>query len=408
MFLLGIAGCVVVRAETPAALTCTAGVDGPATVRAEGMAELVGDVVLHCTGGTPTATVQLTLNTAIAGEARLIVEGTVPVVYKARPGAAANTVTWIDVPFDAPATTERVIRLSHVHADASVIPNDIVAFVLITGAPSIAVVNPQQTVAHVKQGLLVGAERGVLRQCGSRDSPDKAAGSIVLKEGFAQSFAGARIRIRFSNAGGGVPIVVPRVVLLTAEKTLNWAGGYLQLLGDPGAAEAVYEVMNSNPSVVEIADIPIRAGPVSNATFGTVTAQVSFDPASEFRAGEKPLEVFRIEACACRLLFPAVTQTAGTDTTIVILNTTPDPFGAAAQTGEVKLWFYGTNAPASRQAANTLSAGQVMTWHAPAGFDGFVIAQASFQNCAGFAYIWDRETHKRLDRYEAIWLPSLH
>ncbi len=40
--------------ETPP-LTCTANAGVPPIVRAEGLAELVGDVVLQCTGGTPAA-----------------------------------------------------------------------------------------------------------------------------------------------------------------------------------------------------------------------------------------------------------------------------------------------------------------------------------------------------------------
>ena len=52
------------------AFACTASASPPATVRAEGVTELVGDVLLVCTGGTPTpngsqmpmVNVQLTLN----------------------------------------------------------------------------------------------------------------------------------------------------------------------------------------------------------------------------------------------------------------------------------------------------------------------------------------------------------
>ena len=39
----------------PQALACTANAGNPPTVRAEGLTELVGDVVLRCTGGEPTA-----------------------------------------------------------------------------------------------------------------------------------------------------------------------------------------------------------------------------------------------------------------------------------------------------------------------------------------------------------------
>jgi len=58
---------------TPPALSCVANAAVPTNVRAEGLTELVGDLILNCTGGTPTpngqpipqVNVQIFLNTAI-------------------------------------------------------------------------------------------------------------------------------------------------------------------------------------------------------------------------------------------------------------------------------------------------------------------------------------------------------
>ena len=62
-----------VSAQVTPALSCTSNAGATPLVRAEGIAELVGDVVLNCTGGTPTAAgaivpqvnIQVFLNTNI-------------------------------------------------------------------------------------------------------------------------------------------------------------------------------------------------------------------------------------------------------------------------------------------------------------------------------------------------------
>lgn len=56
---LGVVGASSANAQTGSlpgqAFTCTANAGNPAQVRAEGITELVGDIVLNCTGGVPTA-----------------------------------------------------------------------------------------------------------------------------------------------------------------------------------------------------------------------------------------------------------------------------------------------------------------------------------------------------------------
>jgi len=148
---------------------------------------------------------------------------------------------------------------------------------------------------------------------------------------------------------------------------------------------------------------------------------------------------FQINRCSCNLLFPFVTNLPGSggnfDTGIAIVNASLDPgntapgfFGykGSAQSGPVRLWFYSrnatppaepnflgqtntqcTNATTPGSCTGTLTsvnpggylvysvasggsipggpAGQVLL---PAtGFTGYVIAQANFQYCHGFAYI---------------------
>jgi hypothetical protein len=150
--------------------------------------------------------------------------------------------------------------------------------------------------------------------------------------------------------------------------------------------------------------------------------------------------LFQINRCSCNLLFPYVTNaaTAGGsfDTGIAIANTSLDPgniapgffgFKGSAQSGPVQLWFYNRNAtpPAepnflgqtNTQCTNVTTPGSctgtlsnvppggVLTYTLfnggaingatpsgsvllPAtGFTGYVIAQARFQYCHGFAFI---------------------
>ena len=211
------------------ALQCTANAGVPPIVRAEGLAEQVGDLVLNCTGGTPTpagqpvpqVNVQIFLNVNITSrlladpwsEALLLIDepgaprtppnptppqlvcgdtgapldgsGTCPIVstgnpaqtydgtpgalgppYTARPNifqgrqAAANSIVWLGVPFDPPGTTvTRILRITNIRARAAelgagtLIPNQIIMWVSISGATSVPVNNPQQVVAFVRDGM---------------------------------------------------------------------------------------------------------------------------------------------------------------------------------------------------------------------------------------------------------------
>ena len=98
--LLCVVAAAVTAQNTPGtALTCQANVAVPPTIRSEGLTELVGDITLTCTGGTPvapgvrvpTANISLFLNTAVtsriatngASEALLLID---------EPGASSQVV----------------------------------------------------------------------------------------------------------------------------------------------------------------------------------------------------------------------------------------------------------------------------------------------------------------------------
>jgi hypothetical protein len=184
----------------------------------------------------------------------------------------------------------------------------------------------------------------------------------------------------------------------------------------PGVHEAAF------PAPPEVVGIP-------GVTVGTL-------PIPRFIQLQAPVTLFQINRCSCNLLFPYVTNSPSTggafDTGIAIANTSFDPgtangFSASQQSGPVQLWFYSknatppaepnfgggqlntqcTNAGSPGSCTGTLSSvpsggylvyslffggsipgavsGSVLQ-PAP-GFTGYIIAQARFQYCHGFAYI---------------------
>jgi hypothetical protein len=263
------------QAPSTSAFTCVANAGNPVIVRSEGITELVGDLLLQCTGGNPTvagqqipvSNVTLTLNTNITSrllgstgyiDALLLIDEPFPTtvnalgtinrptnspaqvmceassspastsacnylagtgggaygsttspyvqagastVYVARQ-AAANQVTWLGVPIDAPGTTgQRIVRLTNVRANAcqlglssTLIPTQIVGFVAINGSQFITINNPQQTLAYIQQGLVTSAAGGSGAQCNNLNtgffgsSGGVAEFSVRVTEGFAASF----------------------------------------------------------------------------------------------------------------------------------------------------------------------------------------------------------------------------
>lgn len=178
---IGTAGSANAQVLTGAAFGCATNAGVPPLVRAEGITELVGDVVLNCTGGTPTAVgapvpqvnFQIFLNTNVTSrlqadpwsEALLTIDDPTPQaiggagtgnqatctgtpcglvgvanptgINYAVPGAASNggqsvrnvyqgrhvnpnSIVWLGVPVDPPGTTAtRIIRITNVRANAN-------------------------------------------------------------------------------------------------------------------------------------------------------------------------------------------------------------------------------------------------------------------------------------------------
>jgi len=218
-------------------LQCVANAGVPPIARAEGVAEEVGQVVIVCTGGNPTAVgapiptvnVQIFLNTNVTSrlvgsgsEAMLLIDEPAPAIQSTclAPGnctltsangngtgnyvgggrfnvyqavqSGANSVTWLGVPVDPPGTAgNRIIRLANVRANANqlgvsstLIPTSINMFISISGTGSLALTNPQLTVAFVQPGMTFSATGGNYNQC----EPGTYQYNITFTERFGTAF----------------------------------------------------------------------------------------------------------------------------------------------------------------------------------------------------------------------------
>jgi hypothetical protein len=128
-------------------------------------------------------------------------------------------------------------------------------------------------------------------------------------------------------------------------------------------------------------------------------------PIPRFVDTASPSNFFRTNLCVTNLLFPFVTNQFGFDTGIAISNTSRDPFsGNRRQSGPCTMYYYGrlqngdesiiTQATdravdSGEHLAFTLGLGGTYGLTGNPGFQGYIIAQCSFQYAHGFAFITD-------------------
>lgn len=244
--ILLVVGSVASAQVVTPAFQCVANAGVTPLIRAEGLAELVGDVVLNCTGGTPAAVnqqvqkvnVRIFLNVNVTSwlldgnwnESILSIDDPLPgttqqpcgsnncsiagvggptgVNYAAGAPAfnifqgtyiAPNQVEWLGVPIDPPGTQgTRIIRITNVRANANqlgvsgtLIPSSVSMFISATGTTSIPINNPTQVVAFVQDGMTFSVVQGSkFLQCESaaEDTPCNADVYLRYRENFATAF----------------------------------------------------------------------------------------------------------------------------------------------------------------------------------------------------------------------------
>lgn len=239
---------------------------------------------------------------------------------------------------------------------------------------------------------------------------------------------GTRVSVAFSNVPAGVALYVPTIAvpsnngagLATLRLTASAAGTVFGAVSasttaavtgqtmaavslTSGAGSATFEVITEDLNSLDVYDIPVYVVTTANGASATtgIGVSVAFATVGSTKipnfvvgANTSTLTGSKFNACSTSLLFPFVTNQLGFDTGIAISNTSSDPFGtsgATAQAGTCSLNFYGSGAPTPANATTpNVPTGttytQVLSGVA-AGFQGYVIAQCSFQYAHGFAFI---------------------
>ena len=294
----------VASAQTTPAFQCTANAGVPPLIRAEGLAELVGDVVLNCTGGTPTlagATVPLVnfrvfLNTNVTSwlvnspvsEAFLMIDDPAPAdqqictglcnitgvggepgvnysnEYNVWPGtyitgntaSEGNTLEWLGIPIDPPGTTStRIIRITNVRVNAAqkgvgggLIPSQVNMYISATGTTSLPINNPNQLVAFVQKGMTFSADAASYLQC------EVPSGTTYVKyqEMFATAFKRRNVATTDSTPTGDADQNVPGSIYNTESGFINSAFGVYANSGEATQGTRLVARFTNIPSGVTL------------------------------------------------------------------------------------------------------------------------------------------------------------
>jgi hypothetical protein len=271
---------------------------------------------------------------------------------------------------------------------------------------------------------------------------------------------GTEITFSISGLGAGVNLFVPNYLHLVGPNGATTSGqaylltslsspyeynppassGTTQVTITGNTAAVTYVIYSPDPTLVESLNVPLTVAYINSSSTvpatGSTSVAINFAPLSTVAtASPGPIPrfvqnypthtAFNINACTCNLLFPFVTNQEGFDTGIAIANTTADPFHTVAQVGTVVLNFYGTVTgnlpqPAAYTTQDVVQAGTELVFTLSqgggvpgggspaivvpnfAGFQGYVIAQANFQYCHGFAFISDVGAQKLAEGYLAL------
>jgi len=196
----------------------------------------------------------------------------------------------------------------------------------------------------------------------------------------------------------------------------------VELTPSGGALAIVYEVVDSNPFVVEACNVDLNFHwetdtDVDSPAVGTAQISATFAPLSSVTAADAdapeprfidtsgdPEDIITVAKCTTTLLFPFVTNQSGFDTGLAISNTSEDWFGTARQSGICTIHYHGETtgggAEPDPQDSSVLAAGTQLVFTLSGGnpdqgiertpeFQGYIIAICQFQYGHGFAFITD-------------------
>jgi len=312
---------VPASAQVGPQVTCSVNTSVAPTLRHEGLTELVGDILLTCqgvpgstpltSGYLPQANISVslggTLSTSTIGpglDALLLVDDPTPsemvvcgspsngllcqdaadggqsfktngeynVFQGVSGGPGTNSITFLGVPVDVPATGQLTYRITNIRIQGPSVPagafglTPVYAFVSSSSSTSITITQTTQPiVGFVSQGLTFSASgtNPAFLQCESVLSPT-SVGSITFQENFANAF-----KTQGFTAGGTPTQTTPGVVYHT-ESGLQVLLPSGQYTGEATSATELEAVISDVPSGTQVYVDSSATGP-----YGTTASLVS-------------------------------------------------------------------------------------------------------------------------------------
>jgi hypothetical protein len=240
----------------------------------------------------------------------------------------------------------------------------------------------------------------------------------LVRQGTTGPLTGVAVLVQGVDATGAGAYTAPttisqtlyqRVTSLAVYEILSTDVNSLEQFDVPVAVAYRTDLANNLPQTALTAKATVGFAPFSTAaSWGLASATL---PIPRFFPGSPAQDLFSIIKCACNLLFPYVAAVAGYDTGIAVANTSLDPgsafgFNATRQDGKVTIWYFGEMAaggspPPPQTTFGNVVAGTVLPYVLSTGnadtryrldgrgngLQGYLITQAEFQWCHGFAFI---------------------
>ncbi|HLK69398.1 MAG TPA: discoidin domain-containing protein [Bryobacteraceae bacterium] len=262
-------------------LSCSASVPSAPQVALEGRTEVLGDLILTCTGLTSplTANIALTLNTDVTNA---ITSGFSDAIAQVNGVATTNGAVagYSTLNFSGVSLTPNggtaTVRISNVRADASLLGSaatlqsmPVNATVAVNASVSVPVTNPSQTLAYAAQSLVF--QQGTATASGSL---------ITIPVQFQEASIGAfhadgtptRLRLVLSNVPANVTVSAPlfnsdpvtRAQLISLNPDGSGGspfsgspGATIPLIPTSGAVTATWVVTSSDPNAFETDTFPL-------------------------------------------------------------------------------------------------------------------------------------------------------
>jgi uncharacterized protein (TIGR03437 family) len=454
-------------AQTGPAFQCVANAGVPPVVRAEGLAELTGDVVIQCnTNGPlppagsppPLVTVEVFLNTSVTSrvfenrlsEALLILNDPLPEnQYIAEGGESPNTVgcrasptcpnvfhgrqsgpthlIWDGIPFDPPKNEfTQVFRLTNIRADATHLsaafpdpdaPIQITRTVRITPGGRDVTFSPIEfndvlsTAPAVK--LAVQDSASIL---GSVGHTGKLA-TLAFHENFANAIKKENCAVRFSD-----PNPSPSDFLAICRTNLLWP-----FVSEHADFEAGYQLPNTTSDPFGVSDRVgvARGGQRLIANFNNIPSGLRiFLPITNLNAGPGHFARLRVSPdssvpatdqgnsfAPMEGICPDYQTTGHCAAAWEVLDSNPEIVETFLFTID-GVWPKDTPFTQTTVTTVTPSLGpSAAAWDragliATPGFQGYVIAVANFQYAHGFGFISDTSAQRLAAGYLALILPD--